>query len=124
MFAIAAIAAASFSITPAFADATADFDVYVDAYDTDNYNIAASDCGGKAVFTYLQVSEHSPGTEDLVRVNTDASRWSGSVSVTVTIDKNGTEVLNQTKHTTLAEFTYPGPLVGGDHIEVTAQYYC
>ena len=124
MFAVAAIAAASFGITPAFADTTVSWTESVDAYDTDVFNDWSS-CGVKAVQTRLQISEHSPGTEDLVRVNTDASRcYSGDYSaVTVTILKNNVQVLQNTSTNDLAEFTYPGPLVGGDTIKATALYY-
>lgn len=123
MFAIAAIAAASFSMTPAFADTTVTWSESVDAYDTDNWNDMRIGCGTKAVITQLQISEHSPGTEDIVRVNTDSSRCTGSVSVNVIIEKNNTEVLDQTGHDDYEEFTYPGPLVGGDDIDVTVLYY-
>ena len=124
MFAVAAIAAASFGITPAFADTTVSWTESVDAYDTDVFNDWSS-CGVKAVQTRLQISEHSPGTEDLVRVNTDASRcYSGDYSaVTVTILKNNVQVLQQTSINDIAEFTYPGPLVGGDIVKVTVIYY-
>ena len=123
MFAVAAIAVASFGMAPAYATFTTGWsNMIVDAYDTDNYTKMEIGCGTKAVITQLQISEHSPGTEDVVRVNTDASRCAGSISTTVTIDKNGVEVLNRTYHTDLAEFTYPGPLVGGDRIDISVTY--
>lgn len=125
MFAIAAIAAMSFGMTPAFANFSTGWSgLSVDAYDTDNWTKMEIGCGTHAVTTELQISEHSPGNEDVVRVNTDASRCSSHQysAVTVIIEKNGSEVLNITGFDDEEEFTYPGPLVGGDIIDVSVEY--
>jgi hypothetical protein len=124
MFAVAAIAAASFSMTPAFADWQVNWSEEVEGYDTNTY-WDLSWCGNKIAFTDLKIAEHDPGTEDIVQVETDASRcYSHHYSaVTVTIEKNGNQVLQQTGNDAEEVFTYPGPLVGGDDIDVTVQYY-
>ncbi len=90
MFAIAAIAAMSFGMTPAFASSTTVTNsVTAQSYDTEHHWQVSSACGSGSVETELKVSERNPYPEDAVKVTWDASSCSGFNSVTIDLEKNG-----------------------------------
>ena len=127
MFAVASIAAASFGITPAFAEefVTEWTDISVSPYDTFKYKKFEVGCGENTVKTELTVAQYSPFGKDIVRVDTDASKCDSHEysAVTVVIEKNGSTVLGETTNTERVSFTYNGPLDAGDIINVTVVYW-